>query len=275
MLEPNPYNDKIASGVEQPLLSNEEVIVFAPEFNTQGKRDATGAFHPGAKMFCDYYGLDREKVVHYIDNENSKHIQARQLLSKMEAARTVWPETGDYLYPQVYVFFCHGYISGIQFGIRSPTPGRRFTSTDRGHWERFVAAIGRHPAPVVILYACSTGDDPDDDPNSAPGSGDDSFGDLLRDALCARQCTFNRVVTHYSPGHTFYNRDIKIMDGMGSPIGGHGGLPLAKNGSKTYKALGQLLKVKPGKEGYGFAWRFPFMTVADIHSELARKAGLI
>lgn len=276
----NPYNDKIASGAILPMLTNEEVMVFAPEFNSvrrDGKtlRDATGAFHVGAKQFCDYYGLDQSRVTHLIDNQNSKTIQARQLLGKMEKAKTRWPETGEFLYPQIYVFFCHGFVNGIQFGIRSPTPGRAFSTKDRGHWSRFIGAIARHPAPIVVLFACSIGDDPDDDPDSAPGSGDDSFGDLLRDDLCARTCIYNRVVTHTTARHSWYNNDLKIMDGMGSPIGGHGGLMLAQKGSKSYRALGQLLRAKPDQGGYGFAWRFPFMTIADIHRELAQKAGLI
>jgi len=268
MIPPNPYNDRISR--DAPRLTDAEVVIFVPEYNSPGKRDATGAFHPGAADFCEFYKLDPKKVIHKIDNTASKTFRAKQLLSRMSNARTLWEETEDYLYPQVYVFFCHGFKAGIQLGIYSPTPGYILTRDDRQHWIEFVTLLGRHPAPVVVLYACSTGDDPDDDSDSAPGSGDNGFGDLLRDNLCVRGCTYNRVVTHSTAGHTFYNPNIRIMDGLGSPLGGHGGVDVAKPGTAVFSKLNRHLKVRKGMPGYGFVWRFPFMSIADMHTELSR-----
>jgi len=270
----DPYNDLTVPGVPQPHLSTNDVAIFVPEYNSPGKRDATGAFHLGAAQFCEFYNLDDEKCVHFIDNTMSPALRARQLLAKMGRCVYRNEETQEDMYPQVYVFFCHGFINGIQFGIKSNTPGRVWNTQMKHDWKEFVRLIGRHVAPIVLLYACSTGDDPDDDPDTAPGSGDDSFGDLLRDDLCQIGCWFNRVVTHTTARHSWYNPDIKLMDGLGSPIGGQGGLQVAASGTKAYRELGKMLKVKPGKSDYGFAWRFPFMTIADIHQEIAIRLAV-
>lgn len=270
MNKEDPYNDLMVQGVTCPKLTTDDVAIFVPEYNSPGKRDATGAFHVGASQFCEFYGLNDEKCVHFIDNTMAPALRARQLLAKMRRCVSRDKNTQEDVYPQVYVFFCHGFINGIQFGIKSNTPGRAWNRQMKEDWNEFVRLIGRHIAPIILLYACSTGDDPDDDPDTAPGSGDDSFGDLLRDALCVRGCWFNRVVTHTTARHSWFNPDIKLMDGLGSPIGGQGGLHIAASGSKTYQVLGRLLKIKPGKPNYGFAWRFPFMTIGDIHMELAK-----
>lgn len=269
----NPYNEKIAQELmtsQKNFLTNEEVCIYVPETNSKSMRDATGAFHPGAEAFCKFYGLNKEKTIEYIDNEAQPYFRAEQLLSKMSNHGYEDENYMETLYPQIYVFFCHGFVNGIQFGIRSNTPRRVQTPEQKKQWDRFVKLIGRHSAPIVLLYACSTGDDPDDDPDTAPGSGDDSFGDLLRDDLCKMGCTYNRVVSHYTAGHSFYNPDIKMFDGMGSRLGGIGGLPLVKRGTKEYRALNSLLKRKPKDADYGLVWRFPFMTIGSIHQELSQ-----
>jgi hypothetical protein len=106
--------------------------------------------------------------------------------------------------PRVLVPFSHGYQHGVQFGIRSPRHPN-FTLGDLIRWQRFCDLLSRpvddwFTATTAVLYACSTGDDPDGDPDTAPGSGDGSFADCLRDNLCDRWSTQCRVMAHTTAG---------------------------------------------------------------------------
>ena len=258
-------------------LTPADVAVFIPRWNMPDRNDVRGAFEPGAKAFQDYYNLGHD---HYVIN-NKQPIDARAIdllrcldkkVSYHEVKKTVkTPQGGKediYLkqtqFPHTFVFFCHGWVSGIQFGIRSPTPGKKFTRRDEVHWHEFLHILARSDKPTVILYACSTGDDPEDDSDSSPGAGDNSFGDLLRDGLFSLGASDCRVVTHFTAGHSFLNPDIKIIDGA-SPSH-EGAQPLYKN-RKERNILKKLLDdVKTG-----FVWEFPFMSRSAIEQKLGRS----
>jgi len=261
----NSYPALISLDDEAKIIRSEDVMIFAPEYNTKGRKDATGAFHVGVERFMRYYELD-EACLNLIDNSNPPKWQAQQLLSRMAQSRPCPP--------QIYVYFCHGFDWGIQFGLRSPTPNKPITAQNKKDFADYLGLVSRHKAPINIYYACSTGDDPDDDPLTAPGFGDFSFGDTVRDELCRLGCTYNRVVSHYSAGHAFYNPDVIFFDGFGSPFGGHGGQLVARTSTRESRAFGRLLKMKPGDEiagvPAGFVWRFPFMTIADIHNQVVK-----
>jgi hypothetical protein len=150
----------------------------------------------------------------------------------------------------------------------------KFGPKDKPIWDEFEEKLAAHHNTHVVLYACSTGNDPDDDPDTAPGSGEDSFADVLRDDLCWAGSIWCRVVAHTTAGHTTQNPWLKFFDGKGSPYGGVGAEllfpPRDHDGRLTteWKTLQELLLSD-------FRFKFPFMRAAEIHNyiyELLRDA---
>lgn len=255
-LRPNPYGPLITE--TRPKIEGSPIAIFVPKYNTT-KPDATGAFHPEAKNFCDHWGIDHN-AIHYVDNKKPKSCHrkdnvADDLLDRMEKYQAAQPEP-----IAAWVFFCHGYTHGIQFSIRSPGH-RNFDEAYAERYRRFIEIISDHPSPLVILYACSTGDDPDGDPDTAPGSGDGSFGDHVRDDLCKRGAVYSRVFVHTTAGHTTGNPFIKLLDGGGSATGGEGGELIAMPGTPEFRKLRDLLKTD-------FRFLVPFLKLHIIRSKL-------
>jgi hypothetical protein len=227
-MESNPFGELIFDNEVDIVIPIQKVAIFASKYNTGNKHDATGAFQPEASNYCNAYKISN-KEVELINNLQGRLQVAKEFLNRLETLSSQ-KSLGT------VVIFSHGYTHGIQFGLRSSGhPG--FLPQDAINFERFVKILVKHPSPVIVLYACSTGDDPDGDSDSAPGSGDGSFGDLLRDSLCRAGATYNRVFTHTTAGHTTRNTYIKILDGEGSSIGGVGGKLLANPGSKEWTRL--------------------------------------
>lgn len=235
-----------------------KATVFIPRYNSKGKKDVTGAFHPEAVKFCHVWGKDEGEIIS-LNNRHRRRDLADSLLNKMESAQNDSP---------VWIFFCHGYTHGIQFGIRSPQH-KRFGEGDRRDFNRFIdvvslsAALASTRTPVIVLYACSTGNDPDGDSDTAPGSGDGSFGDLTRDRLCESGAVNCRVFTHATAGHTTLNPMVKIFDGEGKPYGDNGGKLVAPPGSRKFNNLRK--KLRRDQE---FRFHFPFMSMEDIGIEI-------
>ena len=227
------------------------IVIATPAHNSEGKHDATGAFIPCGDAFRRVHGVRAEQVVR-VDNTLPQLKRAIQLVGVLERER-----------PRVFVQLSHGYTHGTQLGPRSPGHPRFREGGNPIVWARMVRALAAYGDPTVVLYACSTGDDPDDDPESAPGSGDGSYADALRDALCQAGATTCRVVAHTTAGHAVRNPHVKFFDGMGSALGGVGAVPLAPPG--MLRVLARMLQTD-------FAYRFPFMSVAEIHEHLAQAA---
>ena len=256
-LAPNPYGPFIQADGPQSLPSN-AVGIFVPKYNTT-KPDATGAFHPEAKNFCDHWEIPCDNI-QYVDNKLPKSCHrpgnvADDLLDKMEEVQSASAEP-----VAIWVFFCHGYTHGIQFSIRSPHHPH-YDEEYAKRYKRFIDIISDHPSPVIVLYACSTGDDPDGDSDTAPGSGDNSFADCVRDDLCKRGAVWCRVFAHTTAGHTTGNPYVKLLDGNGNAEGGEGGELIATPGSKEFRNLRKKLK-------QDFRFRLPFMTVDSIKNSL-------
>lgn len=234
-----------------PILSRPEVLIVRPSHNSHGKHDVTGAFDPEAKAFAALHGISPYQIA-VIDNRNPRMTRAEEfndLLAKHK--------------PRVVALFCHGYMHGTQLTANSP--GHRDGDSWRPLWEEMVSLLSFHPNPVVILYACSTGDDPDGDPDTAPGSGDGSFADLLRDRLCEAGARHNRVVAHTTAAHTTMNPFVKFFDGGGSPIGGTGAPLLAAHRGKYFPALRRLLRTD-------WRFKFPFKSLSTVHEDLVAES---
>jgi len=265
LVKVNPYQRlECDTGLIIPELPDmvgpEDVLIVAPLHNSGSKNDATGAFHPGARAFSRVHGLDQSAEFRW-DNRLGRYAQADAVIREMERRE-----------PKVLAAFCHGYQHGVQFGLRSP--GHRFrTEIDVSYWERFITALSTHnaagyTAPVVVLYACSTGDDPDDDPDTAPGSGDGSFADLLRDALCDRWATQCRVMAHTTAGHTWLNPQVKMFDGDGDVAGGVGAELLAVDGDDEGESFREESRKLAALLRTDWAFTFPFRPIDAIRSDL-------
>jgi len=252
-MRPNPYGPYVRDELPD-TIPQDEVVIYAPRFNTGKKRDATGAFHPEAILFCKHWRLNPATTIEYFDNRRSRYAIAEEVLSSMEQRQRAEKPIA------VWGYFNHGYTHGMQIGLRS-SGHRVFTEQDEENFERFLDIISEHPAPLVPLYACSTSDDPDGDPDSAPGSGDGSFADLTRDGLCERGSVYCRVFAHTTAGHTTGNPMIKMVDGLGTMDGGLGAELIAMPGTKEFKSLQRKLKT-------AFRFDVPFLTVDAIRKSL-------
>jgi hypothetical protein len=251
----NPYDPSLAPD-GRPDFKQGDILCFRPRYNSKGKRDVTGAFKPEAEAFCRFHGVDPDESIVIINNGQRKHRSrypmAREVIAEIKARK-----------PKVTAFFCHGFTHYIQLGPRSPNhPAAQ--DTDKQLFRQFIKALtDAHVAPNLVLYACSTGNDPDrGEEDTAPGAGDDSFGDVCRDQMCALGATFCRVMSHTTAGHATANPHVKFFDGQGSHIGGTGAAFIVRPGTQRYwPAWRRHLQGD-------FRFRFPFMTIADIHTEL-------
>jgi hypothetical protein len=118
-----------------------------------------------------------------------------------------------------------------------------------------VFASSKVPRQTVVLYACSTG--------AGGVGGDGGFADALRDALCRAGSVNCRVVAHVTAGHATRNPNVRFFDGMGSATGGAGGYYPVAPGSALWKKWVRALRETDMR------FRFPFLSVAEIHAELA------
>lgn len=213
------------------------ILAFAPLHNLDGKRDATGAFHPEAQAFAKLTGAD----VVLVDNDTPA-------ISRREAVLDAIREHN----PGQVAFFCHGWTTGIQFGF-----GVQHTlllaETITGGW------AGTDPR--VVLYACLTAAD-----GKTPGAGGDGgFADEFRDALCRAGATWCRVDAHTTAGHTTRNPYVRRFEGQGSAVGGTGGQWIVAPKSPLWKPWVRALRETD------LRYRFPSMSVAEIHAELLRQ----
>ena len=231
-------------------LAKQKVLIFVPKSNSEGKKDATGAFIPEAKAFA---ALARagSRIFQF---DNAKPLPARraEVLAELDRSKSEGFTA--------VALFCHGWLDGVQAGFL------------RKHADEFAhainAAVSSAPNAVITdvtvpLYCCSTGKDPQDDPLTAAGTGDDSFADKLRDALCAAGQVDCRVMAHATKAHTTKNPMVLFMDGMGVPTGGVGGFAPVSPKSADWTGWKKALSTTD------LRFRMPFMSPAEIHEALS------
>jgi hypothetical protein len=221
-------------------------VVFAPKHNTKGRSDATGAFQLEALGFLRHHGVNPRELI-LVDNSSMLSTQRSHVLREINT----WALCKE---PVCIAFFCHGSRNGIQLGFKSKHIGRLASS---------IAALG-DPGVRVALYSCDCGRDIDREriDDLAEHGGNGGFADLLRDALCKAGCVDCMVWAHTTAGHTSKNPHVRLFAGLGSSIGGDGGIYVVPRHWPQWKRWRAELRTP-------FRWDYPLMTLARIHAQMA------
>lgn len=214
-------------------------LVFCPQYDSPGKKDATGAFIPEALAFCD---LHKCAAPVRFNNMLSMAQRRTVALARIVAAK---PGTIDTL-----AVFSHGYKGGIQLG---------FTVADVDHLATALA-VACAKSLTVALYCCDTARDADadaqDDIMPGPG-GEGGFADALRNALRKVGVSVT-IYGHASLGHCTRNPNVRVF--RSGEVGG--GAWLVEPGSPHWCEWRKALQ-----DGT-LRYRFPFMTVEAVETEL-------
>jgi len=221
-----------------------QVLAILPSHNTEGKKDMTGAFDPEAKAL-----LRLAEGMGVINRFDSLKPMAARRASVLTALERMPPRCVDSV-----AIFCHGWLDGIQAG---------FTRKNVGELAAGIVRVTRGPAPVVALFCCSTGDDPEGAGLSAAGTGEGSFADKLRDALREAGATGCSVYAHTTAAHTTRNPYVIRFDGDAL-----GGYPVVAPGQPLWGAWKRALQTTD------LRLRAPWMPNSEIHAELLGPAAV-
>jgi hypothetical protein len=93
-----------------PALSQQKLLVFAPQHNSPNLKDATGAFQPEARSLLELAGSG-ELVL--FDNLKPFAQRKAQVIAALRARR-------EAAFTSV-AFLCHGWMDGIQAGFAGAT----------------------------------------------------------------------------------------------------------------------------------------------------------
>lgn len=219
-------------------------LAFYPSQNSRGKHDGD-YFRMLAQRWADRHGGRAVSV----DLARSKAERFRQIVAAVEQDA-----------PDVVAFFCHGLRSCLpQMGVTCiPLPGMSMPVRNVDVLAGAIAANATHP--VVVLFACSAGDDLEPGPDGPPG-GDGGFADQFRDAMVKHGATGARVDAHDRAGDSVHNRFVRRFEGPESKVS-PGGYWLVEPGSGA-----QWLRWDAFLHGGGWL-EFPLMTVAEIRRRL-------
>lgn len=209
-----------------------KTIAFAPQHNTFGKKDASGAFQPEARRFGN---IHKAQVVH-INNHFSQQTMSDIVIYHICSFKNL----------ELVAFFCHGTNKKIQLG---------FNIANIDLLAKAITTSCEHYV-TVVLYCCLTG-------SGSGVGGDNGFADKLRDSLCINGITNCRVVAHTTAGHTTKNPYVRFFDGMGSPVGGTGGYYPVPPHSKMWKTW-----INKLRNDETFRYRMPIMSINEIYQEL-------
>jgi hypothetical protein len=237
------------------------IAVFYSSKNTPGINpktgkpwaDATGAFAPESKAFCKTYGIPPENRIG-IDCRVSAPRRKRAFLDGIKSLCDPFDPRSSI---EVVVCFCHGWYSGIQFGITREGAGAFLTEA-----KPFLDL-----SVTWIFYACSTAENdlPDSNvENIGPGT-DGGFADRFRDKMVELDIG-GRVYAHKKAGHTTENPTVIVFPA--DPVEGYldlvGGFWLVAPGSDHWAAWVKKLSAKRGD----LRFRFPLMSQAALFEEL-------
>ena len=218
-------------------------LIFAPKFDSPGRKDATHAFQPEARRYQQVRG---GKLVH-IDNRRDSGTRGEAVIDEIARHADGWWRT--------IAFFCHGTSRDIQLG---------FNRRNVAELARAIARTSERDV-RVLLYCCSTASTIHALVGKAVG-GDGGFADELRDALCREGATHCRVMGHDTVGHSGRNPYVRFFDGAGSPVGGAGGTQVVRPGSKLWSRWREELFTD-------FRFHMPHMEIGQIHEALTTGFG--
>ncbi len=220
------------------------ILTIRPQFNTEGRRDASGAFIPQARAFL------RANQVPVVSDwelsfDNTATMARRMEVLKRNLAR---PRPSFH----TAAFFCHGWKDGIQAGYRTK---------DVAELAETLAAASGSRLKRVVLYACDTGRDNDslreDDLRDVIG-GDGGFADSLRDAFRRRGDAVT-VYAHSKEGHCTQCPYVRVFEGDSDEKGGHF---LVAPTERLWPVWRRALA------GTDLWARFPFMSREEVIQEL-------
>ncbi len=220
-------------------------LLFTPDRNSDDRSDYTGAFKPEGDRYAAFWRTQGDTVdVYRIDVSARSSARVEQVVARLDPAQPL-----DRL-----VFLCHGWHTGVQFGLKSDTDDRRARLA--AFAAKLVAASTDNLA--VTLYCCSTGAS-DDGPQ-----GDGGFADVLRDMLCAAGRARVRVFAHTTAGHTTRNARVRYFLGDGSPTGAIGGVDPVTRGTPEYRRLDARFDDRADT----LRFRVPYLTTEELLAEL-------
>lgn len=221
------------------------VVIITPTYNTAGHgNDATGAFIPDSLGFAKYWKIPKENIFR-IDNRAA---MPQRLIETLKIVRSCIGGMST------LAAFCHGYDGGCQLGMTT------------GNIEMFMDAWDSVGIPVdasVSFFACDTADDPSGKHRDDFGKfmGDGGFADVTRDSLCRRGATSCWVDGHYTTGRDTMNPFGRRFEGLGSAVGGVGGLDIVAPGDPLWPAWKAAVETD-------FRFKYHFMERAEIRKEL-------
>lgn len=220
--------------------------------NPDHPNDFYGAFLPEIRRFMQFHKINSKTNHKMVNLGLGDAGRYNEVMKFMETAAKASGKA-----PTTLVFCCHGLLPKIQLGLKI---GNVADFASRLRALHVALGTPTQEEVVIVLYACTTGSGP------GPG-GDNGLADKLRDALCQAGFYQCRVYAHQVSGHCTRNPRKRIFEGNGSHLGGVGGVWIIDPGSngnvfrKWQKALA----------GTSLLYRFPFMTISDIHKEIDGK----
>lgn len=238
-IHPLPLKSISKSVGSSPVKFVKAFVITGDRNSANKLADFTGAFDLEARKFMKYHEIPAECRLK-VDLSKSEANRGKQVLAFIEELKSKGYRTNT------LAFFCHGYTSRIELGFR--------IANVEDLCKSFISVKGTNAYLGVILYCCSTGGGPGKD-------GDNGFADKLRDTLCNLGETDCIIEAHVTAGHTVNNPNKRRYMGMGSPVGGTGGIYIVAPGSKLWKKWSAALKTD-------FKFKFHYMTIAQIHAYL-------
>lgn len=225
-----------------PTAKIVKAFVITGDRNSPNKKaDFRGAFDPEAKKFMALHSIPDECRLK-VDLSKSEPAKKRQVLDFIANLKAKGYQTNT------IAMFCHGFTNRVELGFRIQNVSELVAALQS------VKKPGEYAG--FIFYCCSTGGGPGTD-------GDNGFADKLRDIMCQMGETDCVIEAHVTAGHTVTNPHKRRYMGMGSKVGGTGGIwivgPTSSLWSKWRKALQT-----------DFRFQFHWMTIAQIHDYLSK-----
>lgn len=209
------------------------VIAIAPMFNSPGKKDASGAFLPEARLFAKLHG----GRLMLFDNRKPEKARFTEVIDLLTGQRA-----------DCVAFFCHGFKSGLQVGA------------NMRNVHVLAATLRDCGVRTVPLYACDAARDLDgerDDDNGEGPGGAGGFASALSAALPGVV-----VDAHTTAAHTTRNPHVRRFRGGGD------GEWLVTPGSVLWRPWRDALR-----DDREFRLSFPLWSEDEIRDVLVGRAA--